>query len=168
VTIPFGWNLVIDESPPPLYMLVIEVRFCTGGPALLPTTQHAVNFTASQPITPDHLQHSTAKEQSTLRCKHTRHAQHAFVFLLRLTRLQGNVWFSNTTNITLAANFIIVQRTGVLSAGSAAVPHPTPVNILLAGTRQTPQLAISNDLVLGSKVGSDPWVSGQTMVLFNM
>jgi hypothetical protein len=25
VTIPFGWNLVIDESPPPLYMLVIEV-----------------------------------------------------------------------------------------------------------------------------------------------
>uniref|UniRef100_A0A383WCP6 Fibrocystin-L n=1 Tax=Tetradesmus obliquus TaxID=3088 RepID=A0A383WCP6_TETOB len=88
VTIPFGWNLVIDESPPPLYMLVIE----------------------------------------------------------------GNVWFSNTTNITLAASFIIVQRTGVLLAGSPDAPHPTPATILLAGTRQTPQLAISNDLVLGSKV----------------
>jgi hypothetical protein len=67
--------------------------------------------------------------------------------------LQGNVWFSNTTNITLTAHFIIVQRTGVLSAGSAAAPHPVPATILLAGTRQTPQLAISNDLVLGSKVG---------------
>ena len=67
--------------------------------------------------------------------------------------LQGNVWFSNTTNITLAASFIIVQRTGVLSAGSPDAPHPTPATILLAGTRQTPQLAISNDLVLGAKVG---------------
>jgi hypothetical protein len=43
VTIPFGWNLVIDESPPPLYMLVIEVCVYIDVPALLPTTQHTVN-----------------------------------------------------------------------------------------------------------------------------
>jgi hypothetical protein len=85
-----------------------------------------------------------------------KHAQHALFILLCRIHLQGNVWFSNTTNITLAAHFISVQRTGVLSAGSAAAPHPTPVNILLAGTRQTPQLALSNDLVLGSKVGPAP------------
>jgi hypothetical protein len=85
-----------------------------------------------------------------------KHVQHALFILLCLTHLQGDLWFSNTTNITLAAHFIIVQRTGALSAGSAAAPHPTPVNILLAGTRQTPQLALSKDQVLGSKVGPAP------------
>jgi hypothetical protein len=89
-----------------------------------------------------------------VRCGCCNHAHLALLIPLSVTHLQGNVWFSNATNITLSAHFIIVQRTGVLTAGSAAAPHPTPVNILLAGTRQTPQLAISNDLVLGSKVSA--------------
>jgi hypothetical protein len=88
VTIPQGWTLVIDESPPPLNLLVIE----------------------------------------------------------------GSVRFGNTSNITLAATYIIVQRTGVLAAGEPGAPHPTQATILLSGTRNMPQLAVGNNLVLGSKV----------------
>lgn len=89
VTIPFGWRLVIDESPPPLNLLLIE----------------------------------------------------------------GAVSFSNSTNVTLTASYIVVQNTGSLSAGQPGSPHPAPATILLAGTRNTPQLAITSNLVLGAKVG---------------
>jgi hypothetical protein len=89
VTIPFGWQLVIDESPPPLNLVLIE----------------------------------------------------------------GAVSFSNATNITLTATYIVVQRTGSLAAGQPGSPHPVPATILLSGTRNTPQLAITSSLVLGAKVG---------------
>lgn len=92
VTIPFGWQLVIDESPPPLNLLLIE----------------------------------------------------------------GAVSFSNTSSIILTATYIVVQNTGVLSAGSAGKPHPAAATILLSGTRNTPQLAITSSLVLGSKVRVGP------------
>lgn len=97
VTIPYGWTLVIDESPPPLTLLLIE----------------------------------------------------------------GAVSFSNTTNITLTATYIVVQNRGVLAAGQPQQPHPAAVSILLAGTRNTPQLAINSNLVLGSKVRGavDPWAT---------
>jgi hypothetical protein len=88
VSIPFGWQLVIDESPPPLKLLLFE----------------------------------------------------------------GAVSFSNSSSITLTATYIVVQHTGVLSAGQPDKPHPTAATILLSGNRNTPQLAITSNLVLGSKV----------------
>lgn len=88
MTIPFGWRLIIDESPPPLYMLVVE----------------------------------------------------------------GAVTFDNASDITLTAAFVVVQRTGSLSAGTPGAPHPRLAQIRLSGGRQDPQLAINNNLVLGSKV----------------
>jgi hypothetical protein len=88
VTVPFGWRLIIDESPPPLALLLIE----------------------------------------------------------------GSVGFSNTTSITLTATYIIVQKTGSLLAGKPGQPHPVPASILLSGTRNTPQLALTSSLILGSKV----------------
>ncbi|KIZ06824.1 hypothetical protein MNEG_1125 [Monoraphidium neglectum] len=88
VSIPFGWNLVIDASPPPLGLLLIE----------------------------------------------------------------GNASFSSAADVNLTATYIVVQGTGRLEAGSPEAPHPTRATIKLAGDRQTRGLAISNDLVLGSKV----------------
>jgi hypothetical protein len=88
VTIPNGWNLVIDESPPALQILDIH----------------------------------------------------------------GNVTFSKTANITLTAAYILVRGTGQLSAGTAAVPHPTGVTLAMSGTRATPWLGIRNDLIIGAKV----------------
>jgi hypothetical protein len=40
-----------------------------------------------------------------------------------------------------------------LRAGDALKPHPARVTIRLAGDRGTQGVAISNDLVLGAKVG---------------
>ena len=87
VTIPYGWTLVIDISPPPLFSLVI----------------------------------------------------------------QGNVSFSNSSDITLAATYLLIMAQGVLSAGSQDVPHPMKAMVLLNGTRQTPDWALTNTLDLGSK-----------------
>ena len=88
VTIPYGWNLVIDVDTPVLYDLVI----------------------------------------------------------------QGNVTFSTTANVTLSATFVRVWNTGYLWAGQRNAPHPALATIVLYGTRQTPDMAISNNLNLGSKV----------------
>lgn len=71
--------------------------------------------------------------------------------LLNALVINGNVTFNTTKPITVRATYILVTGRGVLSAGAPDAPHPAPLTILLNGTRDVPQWAVSNTLNLGAK-----------------
>ncbi len=65
--------------------------------------------------------------------------------------IQGIVSFDPTKAVTLSATYIMVTGEGVLLAGSRVAPHPVQATISLVGRRDTPDLALDNSLILGSK-----------------
>ena len=73
----------------------------------------------------------------------------------------SNVTFTTGRAVTLSATYIVVQGPlAVLWAGTPAQPHTSPVTISLSGGRDTRALALTNELVLGAKVGCCPGGGG--------
>ncbi len=74
----------------------------------------------------------------------------------------GNVTFTANASVTLSAVYVVVQRTGVLWAGSPSTPHPAPLAIVLNGTRETEDLAVNQGLDFGAKV-REQWLAASAM-----
>ncbi len=71
--------------------------------------------------------------------------------LSRLT-IQGYVFFDPNVTLTLSAEYIVVMGQGVLAAGSPGQPFNGSLTIVLNGTRQTPDWALTNTVNMGAKV----------------
>lgn len=65
----------------------------------------------------------------------------------------------------LTASYVVVQGPqAALWAGTPSAPHPAPLTVSLLGKRDTPQLALTNEVNLGAKVrhagGGGGWGAG--------
>ena len=74
----------------------------------------------------------------------------------------GNVSVSDA-GVTLRTGFFIVRGGGSITVGAADAPYGGTFRMLLSGERDTPVKALSDDLVLGSKVLA---VTNGTLALF--